>query len=892
MSLPIPYIIADREFYAPLECSRERGEEYRPSQVPQGWLETESAIWTMWYHQGVLRGVEDGWKVHVSARPGRQAAVLDLVADVCFAQDVAFKHLSSHLFYFWTHHKHASRAQGGKFIAAYPTGVDAARTLMESLRETLADEEGPYILSDRRYRDSRTVHYRYGGFTPRSRLTADGTRTLLVRDGDGREVEDRRGVAFHLPAGVADPFTTVAKAAPTPAAAPAPKAADPAPKAAAPAPITVHGFVFEQAVQYSNAGGAYLAHEAATGRPVFIKEARAHTGLSAGDVTAIEQLRREWEILRALHAAAPGLAPEPVGYFHQWEHAFMVTERIGGAPLNRWMVLNQPMLGVDRRPEEFTEYHARCRRILSQVEQALERLHALGYLFVDVSPGNVLVTDDDQVRLIDFEGVHRLGTDFAFIGTPGYTPPTALVGDDLAIYDDYGLSALALLLLGPFHQVVIRNPDALAHLRHDLHERAPVPEPLWQLATRYHRPGTPGRDPQGAPLPGPEQVAAEPERHLADLRDAIADGLLAMAEPEHPARVFPTIAEGYQSNTLCVAYGTAGVAHALHRAGRELPDGVLDRLRREAVDSADDLGPGLYVGASGIARVLADQGHPEEARSLLAAADRHPLTKESATLFGGSAGLALAHLGLYRHTGDQQHVDRALELAAALPSSRELTPLLGPDDATGLLHGRCGIALMLQQLSLVTGDSAHLARGVELLHAELDRAVDPGAAGLEFPVSAVDQRSLPYLFCGSAGMAHTVTRYLRVVDDARLAEALPRLLASLRITYTVMPGLYQGLSGLGLALAEHADLTGEQASRRDATRVARALFKYAVNHPTGVRLLGDQLMRYSTDLWSGSAGLLLFLSHLLEPRPDPLFTVDARTPVAAPARRTPDAPVR
>ncbi len=868
MSIPIPFVIADREFYAPLESSTERGELYRPGRVPPGWLETESAIWTMWYREGLLRGVKDGWKVHVSARPDRLQQVLDLVADVCFEQDVAFKHLASHLFYQWTHHKHASRAQGGKFIAAYPVTEDAARALMERLREVLADEEGPHILTDRRFRDSRTVQYRYGAFTPRDRLLADGTRVLLVADGNGREVEDRRGVSFHLPDGVADPFA-------------APRREPTA--ASEPEPILVHGFLFDEAAQFSLAGGAYFAREAATGRAVFVKEARAHTGLGPDGATATDQLRTEWEILQALHRLAPGLAPEPISYFHMWENEFMVTERIEGRNLTRWMAANHPMLGVGRTAEEFAEYYARCERVISGVEEAVERLHSVGYLFVDVSPGNVLV-DDDRIRLIDFEGAHRRGTPFAFIGTPGFTPPPALVGEDLTIYDDYGLSALALLLMGPFHQVAQRNPDALTHLHHDLLERAPVPQPLWDRATRYHRPGSPGRDAQGgAPLPSPEQVAADPLRHLADLRDRIGDALVAMAEPEHPGRVFPTVVPGYGTNTLCVAYGTAGVVHALHRAGRELPGGVVDRLRRDALTSAGTLGPGLYVGSAGIARVLADQGLLEEAGDLLAAADRHPLTKESATLFGGAAGVALAHLGLYGRTRDQQHVDRALELAAALPASAAMTPLLGPDDATGLLHGRCGIAMTLHQLTVVTGDTSHLALGLRLLHDELDRAVDPDAPGLEFPVSATDRRSLPYLYCGSAAMVHVVTRYLRVLDDARLAEALPRLLASLRITFTVMPGLYQGLSGLGFALAEHADLTDDPAGRADAVRVARALFKFAVPHPTGVRLLGDGLLRYSADLWSGSAGVLLFLSQLLDPRPDPLFTVDAlAVPLPAP----------
>ncbi|MFJ9560558.1 class III lanthionine synthetase LanKC [Streptomyces fuscichromogenes] len=870
------FCLVDAEFYAPVEDAPgavDLGELYRPSRVPEGWRAVESGIWTMWHRTG-LGGVEDGWKIHVSARPDRPGQVLDVVADVCFAEDVPFKHMSSWFFYQWMHHKHASRPQGGKFTALYPKDVAQARHLMERLAAELGAEEGPDILTDRRFGRSRVVHYRYGAFVFRHRIQADGTRTPLMRDAAGRLVDDRRGIGFRLPEGMADPF-----ARPAPASLPADAPAAQQPPTG---PPLVGGFRFEEAIRHRNGGGTYRARDEATGRAVFVKEARAHTGVREDGATAAEQLDTEWETLRTLHRLAPGLAPEPVARFRAWENEFMVTEFIEGRPLNTWMVANNPLLWAGgATPDDLTAYYGRCERVLAAIDTVFARLHALGLVFVDVSPGNVLVGDDDSVRLIDFEATHRLGTPFVLVGTAGYSPPAHLVGDDLCVYDDYGAAALALLLLGPFHQPARRNPDSLAHLRHALAERGPVPADLWKRATRFHRPGA------DSVLPPPEQVAADPVPHLADLRDRVADALVAMADPDHPARTFPTIKEGYVTNTLCVAYGTAGVVHALSRAGRTLPDGVLDRLRRDALATADELAPGFYVGLAGIARVLADHGLLQEATDLLTTADSHPLTTACATLSGGLAGVALAHLALHDHTRDAHHLDRALALTAALPDADDaLTPLLGPDDATGLLHGRTGIALLLHRLAAVTGDRALLVRGVRLLHSELDRATDPEGAALTFPISGTDRRSLPYLYCGSAGTSYTVTKYLGVLDDERLAEAQPRLLAPLGHAHAAMSGLFQGLSGIGLALAEHAEATGDATSRRRALDVARRLFLHAVPHPTGVRFLGDQSFRFSADLFSGSAGVLLFLDQLLNPRPDAVFALDALT-AEAPGRIPP-----
>lgn len=523
--MPVDYAVADREFYAPLETATSDDDRFLPPDVPDGWRSVESGIWTNWFRPGLLTGVEEGWKVHVSARPDRLCHVLNTAAAVCFEQDVPFKHLTSRLFYWWTHHKYAPRQQSGKFIAAYPRDVEASRALMERLREALAGEDGPFILTDRRYRDSKTVHYRYGGYTPRFRISPEGTRSSLVRDGNGALIKDRRGPSFHLPAGVTDPFREPARGG-------------------AVKPSELSRFEIEKAVRHTNAGGAYLAREIATGLRVFIKEGRSHTGLRDDDATATEQLREEWETLTALHALAPGLAPEPITYFRIWEHEFLVTEFIDGDPLWKWLATDYPMLWSHSTPEDFARYYARCERILAAIERELDRLHALGYLFVDISAGNVLIADDDTVRLIDFGLAYKMGTPFKRGGTPGFAPPEKLVGDDNGIYDEYGLSALAQLLVGPLHLSVQRNNDVLTHLHYDLTEKAPVPATLWRRVTRFHPPS------ETPLLPDPEQVAADPIGHLSTLRDRIGDALIAMVDTTHPDRVFPTVPEGYQANSV------------------------------------------------------------------------------------------------------------------------------------------------------------------------------------------------------------------------------------------------------------------------------------------------------------------------------------------------------
>ncbi|GAA0586750.1 hypothetical protein GCM10010172_84720 [Paractinoplanes ferrugineus] len=201
----IPFTLADPDRYLPIERVTAGGTSYTVDDLPTDWRRSQFRVWTM-YSPAAGLGATEGWKVHVSAAYDRAQSVLETAAAEFFALGVPFKHLSNSLFFRWQHHKQGHRPQSGKFIAAYPPDVRTARRLMDRLAVVLADERGPHILGDRRYRRSPVVAYRYGAFDDRSRVRPDGLREGQVRDGHGRYVADQRGVTFILPDGITDPF--------------------------------------------------------------------------------------------------------------------------------------------------------------------------------------------------------------------------------------------------------------------------------------------------------------------------------------------------------------------------------------------------------------------------------------------------------------------------------------------------------------------------------------------------------------------------------------------------------------------------------------------------------------------------------------------------------------
>lgn len=839
------FTLASDEYYAPLAAVADPGQRYSPTRVPPGWQGTARDVWTGWDHPDNLR-VAQGWKIHVSARLDRAQAVLDTVADVCFARGVPFKHLTARQFFLIVHHKHGHRAQAGKFIAIYPADVEAARGLLDELSEALREEDGPYVLSDRRYRDSRTVHYRYGSFAGRFRLLPDGSRQALVLDGSGAEVVDERQPYFVLPAGITDPFLD-------------------AEAEEHEGSILIRDYEITAALQPSNAGGTYKGRDTRTGRTVFIKEARAHNGYAGSASDAQERLRREFEVLSTVHAAAPGLCPEPIEHFTEWEHDFLVTEFVEGDPLRSWLNRASTLVRTGRTAEQHDAYFEGARRVLAGLDGSLDRLHALGFRFGDISLGNIIVTAGLEARLIDFEAASRLDEPPVQMGTQGFAPPAALRAQnpDPLLTDRYGVAGVALAVFGPFHDVADRAPESLALFKRDLATATALPEDLWARAIALRT--------TDAEAAAPD---ADPSARLRRLAEDTAAGLLEAAEPDREDWVFPPPPQAFGTNTLCLAYGTAGVVHALLRAGVPIPEEIEKRLRRDALAKRETLPPGLDVGAAGIARVLASLGHLDEAVELNRGAEDHPLTARCVTLAGGRAGIGQAWLALHRLSGNERHLDRASAAGNAILALEDVTPALGEHDARGLLHGRSGVAAFLNDLTARTGDERYRAAGLRLLHEELDRTFLLDDGSLSISDNAVIRRAMPYLATGAAGVGAVLTRYLAAVPDERLAQALPPLLAGATVSAcTKEAGLYEGLAGLVWLLAEHVEHGADAATRGTLERFADGLVKYAIPYTRGVRFLGSQAQRFSADLSSGAAGVLLAAHRVLDGPGDDPFTI-------------------
>jgi hypothetical protein len=111
----------------------------------------------------------------------------------------------------------------------------------------------------------------------------------------------------------------------------------------------------------------------------------------------------------------------------------------------------------------------------------------------------------------------------------------------------------------------------------------------------------------------------------------------------------------------------------------------------------------------------------------------------------------------------------------------------------------------------------------------------------------------------------SLLRYRQVLGaSSEDAGFLPDLFIDADRKYTIFPGRFFGLAGLGefhLDLAELGD--NRERALTAARRALAGILLFKIERPGGLAFPGDSLARISCDFGTGSAGIALFLHRLL-----------------------------
>jgi hypothetical protein len=393
--------------------------------------------------------------------------------------------------------------------------------------------------------------------------------------------------------------------------------------------------------------------------------------------------------------------------------------------------------------------------------------------------------------------------------TPGFVSPSRQTGAKLSPQDDfYSLGSVIYSLMLPVQAFFMLNSGAadlfIDEITRDFRFPPSVKELIFAL---LH--GEANRAQtiiECTDLNRLELVpAAKPgNSKLSEISDAIqgiSEYIVSRTDTKRKDRLWPSDYRLFSTNPLNVAYGAVGTALFLKAALGKLPEDTQRWLDQQEL-SLEAYPPGLFGGLSGIAWGLEELGLTKKARTAIGLAFQSPLLFEGPDVFFGTAGVGLASLYFFKKTSEERFLEKARELGdsiVARASSDENGCYWSNVDGVnyfGHCHGGSGITLFLLYLYHATGDARYLSyatRGLdyEIAHAQIDHetAVWGHVKG--------DSLITPYWRFGTGGVGSVLIRFASILGDSRYRVLAEKAGKGAATKYSVCPGQFMGLSGIG-----------------------------------------------------------------------------------------------
>lgn len=846
--------------------------------LPADWRLQPHGFWTQCRPPG-WQSRSHGWKIHISSIPENAEETIVLACEEIAAVGAMFKFCSDPRMLAMSLGKGWSRFQLGKFITLYPADEAQFLGLLEQLHLRTQHLGGPHILTDRPYKGSSVVYYRYGAHAEGFRPDIYGNRQQGFRLEDGSWHDDVRGAHFRLPPGCTDPVDHLQNAA-----------ADPPP-----ADILLNQrYRVLGALKFNGTGGIYHGVDTETGQRIVIREVRGFAGAMpvAAPHVLLGGIQREARILQKL--SGTGLVPEFVALFKEWNNWFLVEEQLEASTL--WDSAMDFYFSEELQTA--ADGFGRIREKIIRIGEALSIIHSRGVVLRDLTRSNVMFTATGHVKFIDLEFAHEIGVDDRWVKgwTPGYASAEQRASRRPTVQEDhYALGVLILDMLtfcasgldlaraqiidGKLPQVLadLGLPAALRDIVTGLTD--PDADRRWDIAMALEalrRIETPS--PRRVMFPSRQELLAAPApmpatcKGLQHILSGLTDYLHSVADTGREDRLWPAGPQLFFTNPVSLQFGATGTAWFLLQHEGHLAPEILDWIQNRAV--SERCPPGLYSGIAGVCLLLLQAGRPEAAMRMRARIAQSGDAQTTPSLYFGAAGQGLMELHFWQATGDSAHLSAAISIGERLLENSLLTSQgrcwsWQGKVFLGLGDGQSGIALFLTYLGVASSDARFLRAASEALDFDISHGVR--VAGRLFwknlagaPANASNS---PHTRFGAAGIGAACLRHFAATGEVRYRDIALECAYSVRSRVTNKLWQESGNAGFGEYLLDMAHFLRDERYANAAFHHAEAIAQHAIPMPVGMAFAGPAHHRICNEYSVGGAGIGIFLDRLLKRSP-------------------------
>lgn len=164
----------------------------------KNYYSVKSGMYVSFIREGQLLPIQ-GWKIHISAILSNAKDILKIVAQLANEFTFSFKVMPNEQSLWFSTQKAYSREQAGKFVTIYAKDTTAFKQIISRLYHDLRYFEGPFVLTDKRYKDCKVLYYRFGAFESIPNLNIGNTQQLCILSPTGEFLEDRREPQYNKP---------------------------------------------------------------------------------------------------------------------------------------------------------------------------------------------------------------------------------------------------------------------------------------------------------------------------------------------------------------------------------------------------------------------------------------------------------------------------------------------------------------------------------------------------------------------------------------------------------------------------------------------------------------------------------------------------------------------